>query len=86
MMLFGCLFGALAATACERLAPWWENVPQEEAEEPLTFTLDEVARLVAAVPLGQAQVAEVHDAVSSSSDNGYDEDYKKSSICPNSRR
>ena len=75
MMLFGCLVGALAATACERLAPWWENVPQEEAEEPLTFTLDEVARLVAAVPLGQAQVAEVHDAVSSSSGNGYDEEY-----------
>ena len=75
MIVFGCLLGALVATACERLAPWWENAPQEEAEEPLTFTLDEVARLVAAVPLGQAQVAEVHDAVSSSSDNGYDEEY-----------
>ena len=75
MMLFGCLVGALVATACERLAPWWENIPQEEKEEPLSFTLDEVARLVAAVPLGEAQVAEVHDAVSSSSGNGYDEEY-----------
>lgn len=75
LILFGCLAGTLVATACERLAPWWEIVPQEEAEEPLTFTLDEVARLVAAVPLGQAQVAEVHDAVSSSSGNGYDEEY-----------
>ena len=75
MIVIGCLVGALVATACERLAPWRDNGPQEEAEEPLTFTLDEVARLVAAVPLGQAQVAEVHDAVSSSSGNGYDEEY-----------
>ena len=75
IIVIGCLVGALVATACERLAPWWDDVPQEEAEEPLTFTLDEVARLVAAVPLGRAQVAEVHDAVSSSSDNGYDEEY-----------
>ena len=75
LILFGCLAGTLVAAACERLAPWWETVPQEEAEEPLTFTLDEVARLVAAVPLGQAQVAEVHDAVSSSTGNGYDEEY-----------
>ena len=74
-ILFGCLAGALVATACERPTPWWVNLPQEEAEESLTFTLDEVARLVAAVPLGQAQVAEVHDAVSSSSGNGYDEEY-----------
>ena len=75
MIVIGCLSGALVAAACERLAPWWETVPQEEAEEPLTFTLDEVARLVAAVPLGQAQVAEVHYAVSSSTGNGYDEEY-----------
>ena len=73
-ILFGCLAGTLVA-ACERPTPWWENLPQEEAEESLTFTLDEVARLVAAVPLGQAQVAEVRDAVSSSSGNGYDEEY-----------
>ena len=41
----------------------------------LSFTLDEVARLLAAVPLGEAQVDEVRDAVSTSSDNGYDEEY-----------
>ena len=75
MILFGCLAGALVTTACERLAPWWENVPQEVAEEPLSFTLDEVARLLAAVPLGEAQVDEVRNAVSTSSDNGYDEEY-----------
>ena len=75
LIVCGCLVGALAATACERLVPRWENVPQEEAEEPLSFTLDEVARLVAAVPMGEAQIAEVRDAVASSSDHGYDEEY-----------
>ena len=74
-LLFGCLAGALAAAACGRLAPWREDVPQEESEEPLTFTLDEVARLLAAVPVGEAQVAEVRSAVSASSGNGYDEEY-----------
>ena len=74
-LLFGCLAGTLAAAACERLAPRREDVPQEMSEEPLTFTLDEVARLVAAVPVGEAQVAEVRNAVSASTDNGYDEEY-----------
>ena len=74
-LLFGCLAGTLAAAACERLAPRREDVPQEVSEEPLTFTLDEVARLVAAVPVGEAQVAEVRSAVSASTGNGYDEEY-----------
>ena len=74
MILFGCLAGALAVTACERLAQWG-NPPADEAGEPLVFTLDEVARLLAAVPVGQAQVAEVRNAVASSSGNGYDEEY-----------
>ena len=74
LLLFGCLAGALAVTACERL-DLWINPPADEAGEPLEFTLDEVARLLAAVPLGDAQVAEVRTAVTSSSDNGYDEEY-----------
>ena len=73
MILFGCLAGALAVTACERLAR--VNPPADEPGEPLVFTLDEVARLLAAVPVGEAQVAEVRDAVTASSGNGYDEEY-----------
>ena len=73
-ILFGCLAGALAVTACERL-DLWGNPSADEAGEPLVFTLDEVARLLASVPVGQAQVAEVRDAVASSSGNGYDEEY-----------
>jgi hypothetical protein len=52
-----------------------ENPPANEEEKPLVFTLDEVARLLAAVPVGTSQVAEVRDAVSESSGNGYDEEY-----------
>ena len=48
MILFGCLAGALAFTACERLDR--VNLPADEPGEPLVFTLDEVARLLAAVP------------------------------------
>ena len=74
LLLFGCLAGALAVTACRRL-DLWINPPADEAGESLVFTLDEVARLLATVPLGDAQVAEVRTAVTSSSDNGYDEEY-----------
>lgn len=74
MILFGCLAGTLAVTACERLDRWG-NPPADEAGEPLVFTLDEVARLLAAIPLGDNQIAEVRDAVSASSGNGYDEEY-----------
>ena len=71
---FGCLVGTLAVTACGRLDPV-TNPPVDEEEKPLVFTLDEVARLLAAVPVGESQVAEVRDAVSASSGNGYDEEY-----------
>ena len=74
LIWFGCLVGTLAAAACERLDRFG-NPLSDEAEEPLVFTLDEVARLLAAVPVGEAQVAEVRDAVSASTDNGYDEEY-----------
>ena len=73
-MLFWCLVGTLVAAACERLDRFG-NPPRDEAGEPLAFTLDEVARLMAAIPVGQSQVAEVRDAVSASTGNGYDEEY-----------
>ena len=37
--------------------------------------LNEVARIISALPLENSHLAEVHDAVTSSSDNGYDEEY-----------
>ena len=78
LMVFGCLAGALAFAACERLAS--SDVSQKEDETvvrqgDVEFSLDEVARLFAALPVGEAQVAEVRDAVSASAGNGYDEEY-----------
>ena len=74
IVLFGCLAGILSVAACGRWNPV-ENPPANEEEKPLVFTLDEVARLLAAVPVGTSQVAEVRDAVSESTGNGYDEEY-----------
>ena len=78
LMVFGCLAGALACAACERIAH--SEVSQKEEETvvrqgDVVFSLDEVARLFAALPVGEAQVAEVRDAVSASAGNGYDEEY-----------
>jgi hypothetical protein len=79
VLLSGCLLGALLSAACERLDHVFDSSAHEEEavvrQGDVVFTLDEVARLLAAVPVGEAQVAEVHDAVSASSGNGYDEEY-----------
>ena len=42
--------------------------------------LSEIASLLAELPLDEGHVGEVHDAVSSSSDNGYDEEYTMSDL------
>ena len=70
--MLGCLACTLFPAACERLDDDRSLHVQEEA--PL-FTLEEVARLLSAVPFGEAQTGEVHDAVSASSGNGYDTEY-----------
>lgn len=44
------------------------------AEDSL-FTLSDVAKILSDLPLQEEHLAEVHDAVSSSSGNGYDEEY-----------
>ena len=72
MMMLGCLCCTLLPAACERL----DNDRSLHVKEGETlFTLEEVARLLSAVPLGEAQLGEVRDAVSTSSDNGYDSEY-----------
>lgn len=79
LLLFGCLAGTLLTVACGRLVPDFETAFHEEetvvTQDGVVFTLDEVARLLATVPVGEAQVAEVLDAVSASTENGYDEEY-----------
>ena len=47
-----------------------------EEEKPVSeYPLPEVARLIAELPIQQEQLQEVYAAVSSSSENGYDEEY-----------
>jgi len=60
----------LAANACNRGA---------EAVEPLPgnglMNRSQVARMLSSLPIGSEQMAEVYEAVNSSSCNGYDEEY-----------
>lgn len=44
-------------------------------EAPSYVALEDVARIFAGLPIGAEQMREVHDAASSSAENGYDEEY-----------
>ena len=61
----------LAGGSCEVV----DNVPVEEKDDSVYVGLDEVAEILSRIPLRSQQLNEVHSAVSSSSDNGYDEEY-----------
>lgn len=52
-----------------------EDPVQSNAGQVRLFTLEDVARLLSAVPLETEQMGEVHDAATASSSNGYDEEY-----------
>ena len=63
----------LALVSCEVVD---HVVKPSEGEGDTTYVdLEKVAGILAAVPLMQTHLDEVHDAVSSSSGNGYDEEY-----------
>lgn len=70
IVLSACM---LAAASCEIL----DNGPDKHVkDEDSTYVgLEEVAELLALIPLKSSHVNEVHDAVTSSSGNGYDEEY-----------
>lgn len=64
----------LALASCEIL----DNDPDKHTDQENDSTciaLDEVAHILSAIPFNTAQLQEVHDAATSSSDNGYDEEY-----------
>lgn len=63
----------LAAVSCEVL----DNDPDKHVkDEDSTYVgLEEVAEMLALIPLKSSHLNEVHNAVTSSSDNGYDEEY-----------
>ena len=63
---------AILAAACEITD---NRIPEDPDEEQISVRLDEVAEILAMLPIRDSHMGEVHDAVSSSSDNGYDEEY-----------
>ena len=63
---------AMLFAACEVTD---NRLPVTPEEEGISVRLDEVAEILAMLPIHRSQMGEVHDAVSSSSDNGYDEEY-----------
>ncbi len=67
------LLPLLAAVSCEKL----DDLPTgpDEAPADSLLTLEGVAKLLSSLPVEAAQLAEVHDAVTSSGSNGYDEEY-----------
>lgn len=79
-MLWTALCAALAF-GCEKaqLNPVEEEEP---AREPVVL-LEDVARVLARVPLGSEQLEEVYDAAYSSAGNGYDEEYRMKELFAN---
>lgn len=62
-----------SASSCEELD---NDIEKHVQPQNSTFVgLDEVAEILSSVPLQKEHLKEVYDAVSSSSDNGYDEEY-----------
>lgn len=64
-------------TGCEKVDAQAENHPDtEDVWTPASVPLDELAGLFASLPLTAEQMQEVQDAVSASTENGYDEEYR----------
>jgi hypothetical protein len=80
-VLIGSLM-VLALASCEIL----DNDPDKhvtQGEDSTNIALDEVAHILSAIPFNTAQLQEVHDAATSSSDNGYDEEYTMKNLFEN---
>lgn len=71
-------FFVAAAVSCSHEEYQWESGSQ--SAEFGELSLKSVAGILARLPLGGEQLREVHDAVSSSSGNGYDEEYMMSDL------
>ena len=69
------ILATLMAFSCEVRDDEEVEVFPEDEKEAVSVRLDEVAEILAMIPLKTEQMGEVHDAVTSSSGNGYDEEY-----------
>ncbi len=71
---------ALFSSACDRIGSQEVSLQESDvavSSEPSSVNLsaDGIARMLSELPLTISQVREVHDGVTSSSSNGYDEEY-----------
>ena len=69
--LAAAIVSAIVPLSCEVV----DDDPSKHVEEENYVELSEVAKVLAGVPVGKEHLEEVHDAVSASSVNGYDEEY-----------
>lgn len=66
-----CLGAALLFVSCEEI----DHTGEMPVGESVQMSLGEVAEILSCLEIGNEQVWEVRDAVGSSSDNGYDDEY-----------
>lgn len=57
-----------------------DKTPADEPEEPCAVSLEELAEAFSRLPLEAEHLREVHYAVSSSVEHGYDEEYTMSDL------
>lgn len=81
LVLLPLCLAASALVSCSGITP---AGPGPAPLEDTAFTRAEIARIFSELPLGEEQYNEVFDAVSSSSGNGYDEEYMMTDLfsCP----
>lgn len=72
-LFISVVMSVLLTCACERTYDYKDEFPEDDSVPYVR--LDEVAQVLSMVPLQISQMNEVHDAVTSSSVNGYDEEY-----------
>ncbi len=80
--LISAMMLAMMPVSCETV----DDDPQVHVPEEDYVELSEVAQVFAEIPIEQSHLHEVHDAVCSSSGNGYDEEYTMKLLfeCPGS--
>lgn len=75
MLMKQLLFLALAVLSIPVSCEHVDHTGEINAPEARIIPLEDVAKLLSALPIETDQMTEVHDAVSSSDGNGYDEEY-----------
>ena len=70
--LISCLWAALLLPSCEFVD---NDIDGGDGSLIASLQLSEVAEILSQLPMEHIHIQEVHDAVSSSSSNGYDEEY-----------